>query len=275
MKPSLTFTFDLEDHRPDENLPKRYNVITDKLLQFLDDKNIKATIFTVGTLAEKDPALVKAAHKAGHEIAHHSYDHIVLTRQTPDEFRENTKRAKGILEDITGEAVKGYRAPVFSLTRQTLWAVDILKELNFTYSSSVLPTSNPLHGLPGAPDKPFQWSNGLVEIPAPIGKIGPKTMPYLGGFYFRYLPFGVINRQMQKAANDQSLWTYCHPYDFDEEEKNWKIKGASAPVSLLLWFNRKNTFKKMNRLLSVCSISPPFKDQKFSNDLPVIDPATL
>lgn len=274
MKPELTFTFDLEDHRPNDALPKRYDAITYQLLEFLEKRKIKATIFTVGSLAEQDPEIVKTAHKAGHEIAHHSYDHTVLTKQSPDEFREHTKRGKDILEDITGEVIKGYRAPVFSLTPDTIWAIDILKELGFEYSSSVLPTSNPLHGFPGLPLEPFQWSNGLIEIPAPIGKIGPKDMPYLGGFYFRYLPFGIIKEKMKKAANDQSLWTYCHPYDFDGKEKNWKIKGASDLVSLLLWFNRKNTFKKMEQLLSACEPLPPFKNQSFKN-LKTVDPSTL
>ena len=238
MQPSITFTLDLEDHRPDETLPVRYPAIVEKILDFLDEKKIRGTIFTVGSLAEKNPDLVKRIHASGHEIGHHSYDHTVLMQQTPEQFKEHTKKAKAILEDIIGDEVPGFRAPVFSLTRHTLWAVDILKELDFRYSSSVLPAPNPLHGFPGAPHQPFQWSNGLLEIPAPIGKMGPMTMPYLGGFYLRYLPFAIVQQQIKKANDQTSLWTYCHPYDFDAEEKNWRIKGASTPVSLLLWFNR-------------------------------------
>ena len=100
-------------------------------------------------------------------------------------------------------------------------------------------------------------------------------MPYLGGFYLRYLPFFVIQNQLKTADQNSALWTYVHPYDFDFEEKNWKIKGASAPVSLLLWFNRKNTFKKLDRLLSACTVLPPFKEQTFKDNLKIIDPATL
>lgn len=274
MKPALTFTFDLEDHRPDEALPRRYDVITERVLQFLDDHKIRASIFVVGTLAQENPVLIKEAQSAGHEIAHHSFDHTVLTKQTPDEFRDHTKRGKDILEDITGEAVLGFRAPVFSLTPKTLWAIDILKALGFKYSSSILPASNPLHGFPDAPSSPFQWPDGLIEIPAPIGKIGPKFMPYLGGFYLRYLPFGMIEKQLRNASSNQNLWTYCHPYDFDGEEKNWRIKGASTPVSLLLWMNRKNTFNKLEKLISVCDILPPFQEQDFGDDLPVFNPPT-
>ncbi len=275
MATSITFTLDLEDHRPDESVPERYSVVTEKILEFLNERAIKATVFTVGTLAEKNPQLIRRIHDAGHEIAHHSYDHTPLTKQDSGQFRDHTKRAKDILEDITGEKIVGYRAPIFSLTRDTLWAVDILKELGLEYSSSVLPAPNPLHGFPGAPSSPFRWSNGLIEIPAPIGKVGPFLMPYLGGFYFRYLPFGVIENKAKKAGDSVILWTYCHPYDFDPEEKNWRIKGASAPVSLLLWMNRKNTFNKLERLAESFEFSVPFKDQNFDSITNVVDPSTL
>ena len=275
MSKAITFTLDLEDHRPDEALPKRYPEITEKILEFLDKRNIKATVFTVGSLAKKDPSIVKKVHAAGHEIAHHSYDHITLNKQTSEEFREDTRRAKETIEDVIGESVKGYRAPVFSLTRQTLWAVDILKELGFEYSSSILPAANPLHGIPGAPFSPFRWANGLLEIPAPVGKLGPALMPYLGGFYFRYLPFDIIKNQINNANDNTALWTYWHPYDFDPQEKNWRIKGASVPVSLLLWFNRKKTFKKLSRLAEDYEFAAPLKDQNFGDNLKVIDPSTL
>ena len=275
MSKAITFTLDLEDHRPDESLPKRYPEITEKILEFLDERNIKATVFTVGSLAKKDPGIVKKVHAAGHEIAHHSFDHITLNKQTPEEFRKDTRRAKETIEDVIGQSVKGYRAPVFSLTRQTLWAVDILKELGFEYSSSILPAANPLHGMPGAPSSPFRWSNGLLEIPAPVGKLGPALMPYLGGFYFRYLPFEIIKHQIKNANDNTALWTYWHPYDFDPGEKNWRIKGASVPVSLLLWFNRKNTFKKLSRMAENYEFTAPLKDQNFGDNLKVIDPAKL
>lgn len=275
MNKSITFTLDLEDHRPNESYPKRYPEITEKILEFLDEHKVKATVFTVGTLAEKDPDIVRKIHDAGHEIAHHSYHHITLDKQNPDDFSEDTKKNKNILEDITGAPVIGYRAPVFSLTRKTLWAVDILKNMGFEYSSSILPAANPLHGMASVPSEPFQWSNGLLEIPAPVGKLGPVLMPYLGGFYFRYLPFGIIKYQINNANDNSSLWTYCHPYDFDHKEKNWRIRGASTPVSLLLWFNRKNTFKKLEELAENFEFNGPLRDQNFGHNLKIIDPATL
>jgi polysaccharide deacetylase family protein (PEP-CTERM system associated) len=275
MDKAITFTLDLEDHRPDESLPVRYPEMTEKILEFLDERNIKATVFTVGSLAKKDPDIVRKVHAAGHEIAHHSYDHITLNRQNSQEFREDTRRAKEVIEDIIGEEVRGYRAPVFSLTRQTIWAVDILKELGFTYSSSVLPAANPLHGIPGAPQAAFRWANGLLEFPVPVGRLGPFLMPYLGGVYFRYLPFSIVRRQIKKADDGNALWTYWHPYDFDAEEKNWRIKNASTPASLLLWMNRKNTFKKLGMLAENFKFDVPLRDRNFGTDLKIVDPATL
>ncbi|MGB1076929.1 MAG: polysaccharide deacetylase family protein [Bdellovibrionales bacterium] len=275
MSAQVTFTLDLEDHRPDNRLPIRYPEITDRILGFLEERGIKATIFTVGKLAESNPELIKRIHHLGHEVAHHSYDHTPIDKQSAQVFRETTKKAKNIIEDIIGAPVSGYRAPIFSLTKQTSWAIDILKELGFSYSSSTLPIANPLYGFPGIPTSPFKWKNGLIEIPAPIAKVGPLSLPYLGGFYFRYTPFALIKKQAGKADGNDVLWTYCHPYDFDPEEKNWRINGASIPVSLLLWFNRGNTFDKLEKLSESFSFSEPFKDLKFSEKLQVIDPSTL
>ena len=275
MRKTITFTLDLEDHRPDDSLPRRYPEMMETILAFLEERNIKATVFTVGSLAKKDPETIRKVCAAGHEIAHHSYDHVTLDKQNPAVFREDTRKAKEIIEDTTGEAVSGYRAPVFSLTRRTLWAVDILKELGFTYSSSILPAASPLYGISGAPRTPFRWTNGLLEIPAPVSRLGPVLLPYLGGFYFRYLPMAMIKRQIEKSADNTSLWTYWHPYDFDPAEKNWRIKGASVPVSLLLWFNRKNTLKKLGRLAENFEFNAPLREQIFDQDLKRIDPAKL
>ena len=243
MSKSITFTLDLEDHRPNEALPKRYPQITEKILDFLQAQNIKATVFTVGSLAEKDPGLVRQVWAAGHEIAHHSHNHITLDRQSPAVFREDTRRAKQVLEDVTGEAVIGYRAPVFSLTRQTLWAVDILKELGFDYSSSILPAANPLHGMVGAPQTPFRWRNGLLEIPAPVGCFGPVRIPYLGGFYCRYLPMFLVKKFIKDASDKISgLAAHLAARAHDQDELNrcamkmsMQVKSTCEAKSFLPW----------------------------------------
>lgn len=244
----LTFTLDLEEHRPDDSYAKRYPVITREILDFLDERNIKATVFVLGKLAEDDPELIKEISSRGHEIAFHTYSHVHLNKETPASFKRQSISSKAFIEDLIGEELRGFRAPAFSLTRDSVWVLDILKELGFVYSSSVLPASNPINGFPGAPGKPFLWSNGLLEIPAPVADCGPLTIPYLGGIYLRYLPISAIKYFLNKDKNQQSLWLYCHPHDFDHEEKFYQIKGTSKLTSLLLWFNRKHTFRKIEQL---------------------------
>ena len=278
-KHNMVFTLDLEDHRPDETLPLRYPLITRKILTFLKDRNIKGTFFIVGTLAENDPGIIRDIAENGHEIALHSYDHTPIPNQTPEQFKDHTRRGKDILEDIIGEQIIGYRAPIFSLTRDCLWAPDILKELGFTYSSSVSPAKTPFYDLKTAPQHPFQWPNGLLEFPVPVSQIGPFTLPYLGGIYCRYLPFWLIQQKIRTAPKRSDLWTYWHPYDFDAEEKNWRIKDAPTWVSLLLWLNRKNSFDKLVKLTEHPNIEirQPFKQQiengRFQN-LPVFQATT-
>ena len=114
----------------------------------------------------------------------------------------------------------------------------------------MLPANNPINGFPRAPQKPFLWENGLIEIPAPLAKVGPVTLPYLGGIYLRYLPGPLIRHFMRREQDQRLMWLYCHPHDFDHGEPYYTIEGTSMLTSLLLWFNRKNTFNKIDRILS-------------------------
>ncbi len=251
----LTFTLDLEEHRPDDSYPKRYPAITRDILDFLDERNLKATVFVLGRLAEDEPVLIKEISSKGHEIGFHTYSHIHLTRESRENFKQQSKSSKAFIEDLIGQKIVGFRAPAFSLTNKSVWALDILKELGFVYSSSVLPGNNPINGFPGVPRRPFLWPNGLLEIPAPVAHCGPLSIPYLGGIYLRYLPASVIKYFLSKEKGQQSLWIYCHPHDFDYEEKFYQIKGTSLLTSLLLWFNRKHTFRKIEQIYFDDSVS--------------------
>jgi len=246
----ITFTLDLEDHRPNDKYKKRYPEITRQVLSLLDENSVKGTFFVVGAIANDTPDLIKEIANKGHELAFHSYAHQQLQDETPERFKQETALGKKILEDISGQEVIGYRAPVFSLTKNTMWALDTLSELGFKYSSSVLPASNPLNGFPDVPKNPFYWPNDLLEIPVPVANIGPVSIPYLGGVYLRYLPKSLIKKIIE-LSNGKNLWTYCHPYDFDSDEPFFKIKGAGLLTSLILWFNRSNTQDKISFLLSL------------------------
>jgi polysaccharide deacetylase family protein (PEP-CTERM system associated) len=273
---NFTFTYDLEEHMPHRQDASRYQSITLRLLDFLEEKKVKGTFFVVGELAKNNPKLIKTIDEKGHEIGFHSMRHKQLSSETPESFALGNSEGIAILEDMIGKPIKGYRAPVFSLTPETKWAVDILKEQGFEYSSSILPAKNPLHGFQGAPNKPFQWHNGLIEIPVPIAKLGPLSVPFLGGFYLRYMPMPLV-RYFCKIEQGQALWSYVHPYDFDPEESFGRIAGASWLVSFLLWMNRTNTFKKLDGVFQQFdneSVNSSFAMQleagKF-NDLPVFE----
>jgi polysaccharide deacetylase family protein (PEP-CTERM system associated) len=244
----VTFTLDLEDHRPDDRAEVRYPEVVDHLLDWLDERSVRGTIFVVGEVAEASPEVVKEVAARGHEIALHCWRHTPLTELDARMFREETARAKGLLEDLTGSEVVGYRAPTFSLVPSTLWAVDELQELGFTYSSSVLAGRNPLFGWPGAPGEPFRWPNGLGEFPVPVA--GAYKLPFLGGTYLRLLPWPIVSaaRRLARESSGAVPWTYTHPYDFDPGEPRWAVPDAGR-LSPLLWVGRKGLYAKLDRLL--------------------------
>lgn len=259
----LTVTFDLEDPRPDSNLPASYDRATRELLELLSAQKVSATFFVIAELAEANPELVTTIANHGHEVALHGLDHTPLTELTPKQFDDQTRRGKAVIEGLTGRAVVGFRAPIFSLTPATLWAESILSEQGFRYSSSLLPGRHPFFSFVGAPTEPFRWPSGLLEIPSPLTHLGPLDIPYLGGIYFRYLPYWFIRRCVAAARAEESLWFYSHPHDFDHRESFYRIKNTPYWMSLLLWLNRKGTLRKLSRLLSdpETTIAPPFAQQ--------------
>jgi peptidoglycan-N-acetylglucosamine deacetylase len=271
---TTTFTLDLEDHHPWPNPSPRYPGITYKILDFLSDREVKGTFFVLGELAERHPEIIRSIHERGHEIGFHTYAHVPLTKENPERFRDQTQRSKAFLEDLTGTEVIGFRAPIFSLTPETLWALPILEDLGFRYTSSVLPLRHPLHGFPGAPQQPFRWKDSLVEIPVPIARIGLLSLPFLGGVYMRYLPDFVVMSLLRRQGSGTALWTYCHPYDFDPDEKFIVMREATAIVSFVLWLNRRSTFRKVAKILGQ-GAGLPFRDylkQGAYDSVPVFDP---
>jgi len=259
----VTITVDVEDPRPDPDLPASYDGATRELLGLLSELNVSATFFVIADLAIANPDLIKKIADAGHEVALHGLDHTPLTRLTPEQFDKQTRRGKALVEDLTGQTIVGFRAPIFSLTPDTLWAEKILTEQGFSYSSSLLPGRHPFFSFAGAPAAPFRWPSGLLEIPSPLTQLGPLDIPYLGGIYFRYLPYWFIKRCLQTADVDQLLWFYSHPHDFDHRESFYRIKNTPYWMSLLLWLNRKGTLGKLRHLLTdpKTTIAPPFAEQ--------------
>jgi polysaccharide deacetylase family protein (PEP-CTERM system associated) len=245
----VTFTLDLEDHRADKSRGEaRYGRIVPRILDFLAERGVRGTVFTVGSLAREAPALIRDVVARGHELGYHTRDHVPLTDEDPRRFHDQTRADKEFLEDLAGAPVRGFRAPVFSLTRQSLWALDVLKHLGFEYSSSIMPGRNPLYSFPGAPEQPFRWPQGLLELPCPLAALpGGARLAFLGGVYLRYLPLAFILARLQQRPG---LWTYCHPYDFDAAEPFCRVQNAGLATSLLVWLRRGGTFQRMERLLA-------------------------
>jgi peptidoglycan-N-acetylglucosamine deacetylase len=246
----VTFTIDLEDPTGFYAADGRYIALTRRLLDLCDEMRCRATFFTVGSVAEAAPQLVRDIAARGHEIAYHSHAHVPLTEEIPERFRRESRADKERLEQLCGKAVIGFRAPRFSLTKQSMWALDILVELGFRYSSSLMPTGASLYGFKDAPRAAFCWPNGLIEFPLPVASVGPWRIPYLGGIYLYALPSWLTRHWLAQALPDEILWTYTHPYDFDREENFARMPNTPLWVSIVLWAARRVAERKIRAVLA-------------------------
>jgi polysaccharide deacetylase family protein (PEP-CTERM system associated) len=256
MSPPVTFTLDLEDLRTSPTQESRLEGVMDRLLERLDQLGITGTVFCVGDLVRRHPALIARIAAAGHELAVHGFHHVPLDLVDPERFKRQSHDARALLEDAAGTEVVGFRAPQFSLVPETAWAVDVLADLGFRYSSSVMPAPSPLYGWPGAPATPFRWPNGLVELPCPILLVRGRPIPFLGGTYVRILPDVVRRRGMATADPRTVLWTYCHPWEFDPGERFYVFEHGGLPASLVGWTNRKGMMGRVERVFSDAGVGP-------------------
>ncbi|GIU83433.1 MAG: hypothetical protein KatS3mg008_0208 [Acidimicrobiales bacterium] len=257
---SVTITLDVEDHSPHGADP-RLEKATREVFDFLAEEGVRATVFFVGEVACRLPRLVEDAVAAGHEVALHGWVHVPLTRLEPTTFRDHLERGKDAIASAVGVEPTGFRAPTCSLVPSTLWAVDVLAESGFEWSSSVLPASNPLFGWPGAPRRPFRWRSGLVEIPAPVAGVGRLALPILGGVYFRVLPSLVVRAALDRLPSTPVEFLYCHPYDFDVEEPFWVVPEVGRFGSRLLWYGRRRMFEKVRHLVRRRGAAPPLGER--------------
>ncbi|MBW6401903.1 polysaccharide deacetylase family protein [Roseomonas sp. HJA6] len=243
----FTFTVDVETH-PGGSGPTGP---TARLLDLLEARGSRGTFFILDSVTRSEPGLVREIARRGHEIASHGHAHRHLAEEAPAAFRMAMATARDRLAALTGFAPVGFRAPYFSLTPAAGWVPEVLAELGFAYSSSLLPARNPLAGWPGAPRGPFRWPSGLLELPVPVGRIGPVAVPFLGGMYLRWLPpWRLSGLARNWAAGGQGgLWSYCHPYDLDTDESLVHRPDAGPFGSLMLWLNRRTTLPRLEGLL--------------------------
>jgi polysaccharide deacetylase family protein (PEP-CTERM system associated) len=255
MKGVFLFSVDLEDIRflMEDGLrrPERVPDNVHGYLDWLKSHDFRCTFFVVGDVAEAYPSLIREIFEKGHEIACHGYRHIPLDQQTPDQFRNLLEASRNALTRAGAKSIQGFRAPIFSLTEKTAWAYEVLKDVGFTYSSSVLPAKNPFYGWPEFGPRP-KMINGIFEIPMTIRRFGPYRVPAAGGVYFRVLPALFIRRSVNKFLGaDRPLIGYFHPYDIDTEQERFMHPeiNDSRFYNFLMYYNRKNVFKRLDAIV--------------------------
>lgn len=234
---------------------------TNDILDILDSYGVKATFFVLGWIGEKFPGLVKTIHDNGHEIGCHSYLHRLVYNLTPDEFKEDTKKAKDILEQVTGEAVLGYRAPSYSIVNSSLWALDILSELGFVYDSSIFPILHDRYGIPDAPRFKYKIAgNNITEYPISTSMFMGMKVPVSGGGYFRLFPYSFTKMLLNKIniRENQPFVFYMHPWEIDPSQP--RVKGISNISKFRHYNNIDKTASRFEKLLVDFKFAPMRKD---------------
>jgi polysaccharide deacetylase family protein (PEP-CTERM system associated) len=203
---------------------RRMEHSTRRLLDHLAAAGVKGTFYVVGEIARSHPGLVRDIHAAGHEVGSHSWDHRRVHHFTPATFREDVLRSKGALEDVIGSPVVGFRAPTFSVVRQTGWALDVLAECGFEYDSSIFPVRHDRYGIPDAPRGPFVAvgrQREILELPLLTYRVAGYNLPVAGGGYFRLFPLAVMRAGLRQAAHSPApsvAMLYFHPWEFDSAQ---------------------------------------------------------
>ena len=295
-------TFDIEEYFQVENFKQaidsaewetfesRVEYGTDIILRILADYRVKVTFFVLGWTAERHPELIKKISDEGHEIGSHGYKHELIYNESPQEFRADLERSLKILRDITGKKIVSYRAPSFSITRDSLWALDVLRECGIRNDSSIFPILHDRYGIPDADRYPHIIRRGeegfLKEFPISTFEFMGRRIPFSGGGYFRLLPRFLIVK-MAKRLNTLGipLVIYLHPWEFDTEQPRVR---TSALNSFRHYLNIHKTEEKLRHLLDSIDVGPlhefhiqPFGkpayihevcDEKTASDLSIVIP---
>lgn len=224
----------------------------DRLLDLLDRRGRRATFFTLAWVAERHPAMVRRIVAQGHELASHGFMHDRVHSLTPEQFRLDVRDSKAVLQDLTGVAVTGYRAPSFSIGPRTPWAHAILAEEGYRYSSSVYPIHHDHYGDPSAPRTPYAplAGSGFLEVPVTTVEVAGRRMPCGGGGYFRLLPAALSTAMFARAAEQTGRpgVFYLHPWEIDPGQP--RVPGLSMRTRARHYINLSRTFARLDRLLA-------------------------
>jgi polysaccharide deacetylase family protein (PEP-CTERM system associated) len=205
----------------------RVGASTRRLLRLMEEEGARATFFVLGHVAERHPELVREIAAAGHEVASHGTLHRFVYRQTPAELEADVRASRDLLADLAGAPVRGYRAPYFSVTRASLWALPVLRDLGFAYDASIHPVLNHRYGIPGAPRLPHRTAEGLLEVPPSTFPLPGMNLPCGGGAYFRLLPYAVTERLLSRldAAGERIVF-YLHPWEIDPGQPRMRVRAG-------------------------------------------------
>jgi polysaccharide deacetylase family protein (PEP-CTERM system associated) len=230
--------------------PTRVEENVELILSMLAEHTIRATFFTLGWVAERRPALVRRVAAAGHEIASHGYAHHRASDLTREEFESDITRAKALLEDTTGQPVRGYRAPSFSIGAQNEWAFECIAEAGYHYSSSVYPIKHDHYGMPSAPRFPHAPHPGLLELPLTTTRMLGRNLPAGGGGYFRLLPYQVSRWFIQRVnrIDGHPAIFYFHPWEVDPDQP--RVEGIGVKTRFRHYLNLEHTERRVRRLLA-------------------------
>ncbi|MDY0747235.1 DUF3473 domain-containing protein [Paucibacter sp. R3-3] len=222
----------------------------ERILALLAERQVKATFFTLGWIAERYPHLVRAIVEQGHELASHGYGHQRASDLSREAFAEDIGRAKKLLEDLGGRPVLGYRAPSFSIGEGNLWAFDVLREAGYRYSSSVYPIAHDHYGMPDSPRFAYPVRDGLLEVPVTTLRMFNRNLPSSGGGYFRLLPYALSRWMIRQvnAVDQQSAVFYFHPWEIDAEQP--RIPGIDGKTRFRHYVNIPRTHGRIAQLLS-------------------------
>jgi len=240
------------------NFESRVERATDRLLELFEAASVTATFFVLGWVAERHPALVRRIAGGGHELASHGYAHQLVYDMTPAAFREDLRRAHGAIGDASGVEVRGYRAPSFSVTSRSLWAIDVLIEEGYAYDSSIYPIFRDRYGLPGAPrfaHTIVRQAGCLLELPPSTVRVAGLTLPVGGGGYFRLYPF-VLTRRAVASLNSRDhrpAIVYLHPWEIDPDQPR---QAGSACSRLRHYVNLRETEARLVQLLRLFPFGP-------------------
>jgi polysaccharide deacetylase family protein (PEP-CTERM system associated) len=257
-----------------EARPSRVVANTSRLLELFAESDVSATFFVLGWVAERHPSIVRDILRCGHEIACHGYSHQSIFGQTPDVFRAETAKARQILEDQAQTRIRGYRAASWSITRRSLWALEILHEEGFEYDSSIFPVRHDLYGIADASREPhrIELRNGgsLIEFPPSTVRVGPVNLPVAGGGYFRMLPLAVTRWAIRRVNREGIPFLfYLHPWEIDPGQPRVR---AGLKSRLRHYTNLGTCEKKLTTLLGEFPMGP-IRDSLYASLVPALEPA--